>query len=160
MKLMDNNGRLFGKLSIIDLAIIVVLIGAIVGIALRGATEKDSAPEYQKGICVYQIEAAPEYMADAYEEGDILYEAGYALGKITKVEVEPRMASVVLNNGQTVLRKLNLSKTITLTVETDQLETTEGIRINTREMLNGTGHTISNGFATSSAVVMEIKPIE
>ena len=75
MKILDRDGRLFGKISIIDVIVIVV-------VAVLAATLylKHQMPQTSGGVStttvVYQmrLENQPEYMLSAIQVGDQLYD--------------------------------------------------------------------------------------
>lgn len=104
MKIIDRDGRLFGKISVIDLLVIaaVVVIAAAVYVK-KNATPTGSGTVKEQPI-VFQIQAAglEDYLADAIRVGDKVYDANYssgsgAVGEITQVQV--------LNDPGTQLRE-------------------------------------------------------
>ena len=93
-KIIDKNGRLFGVISIIDVAVLLVV--AVMALALyvrgnrsvTGTTLSDELISFQM-----VIEVAPDYLAESVQVGDFIYDkervgAG-ALGEIKKVELLP-----------------------------------------------------------------------
>lgn len=104
MKMIDRNGRLFGKISIIDVLAIVVV--AVLAVALYTknnhreitGTTSDTTITYQ--VMAYGIN---DYVADAVQVGDHLYEenrsSGGSLGKIIAVESFPGTKLTALNDG-------------------------------------------------------------
>ncbi len=94
MKIIDRDGRLFGKISIIDLLVIaaVVVIAAAVYVK-KNATPTGSGTVKEQPI-VFQIRAAglEDYLTDAIRVGDKIYDANYSsgsgpVGEITEVQV-------------------------------------------------------------------------
>lgn len=94
MKIIDRDGRLFGKISVIDLLVIaaVVVIAAAVYVK-KNATPTGSGTVKEQTI-VFQIRAAglEDYLTDAIRVGDKVYDANYssgsgAVGEITEVQV-------------------------------------------------------------------------
>ena len=92
MKILDRDGRLFGKISIIDVIVLVV-------VAVLAATLylKHQMPQTSGGVSttavVYQmrLENQPEYMLSAIQVGDQLYDlersTNGALGTIQDIQV-------------------------------------------------------------------------
>ena len=93
-KITHKNGRLFGVISIIDVAVLLVV--AVMALALyvrgnrsvTGTTLSDELISFQM-----VIEVAPDYLAESVQVGDFIYDkervgAG-ALGEIKKVELLP-----------------------------------------------------------------------
>lgn len=92
MKLIDENGRLFGRVSIIDvLAILVVLVMA----AALFTSQARTGTQIDEQTITFQIRVrgVDAYVAEAILAGDSLYDQGYSSGEggfgtITAVEVE------------------------------------------------------------------------
>ena len=94
MKMIDRNGRLFGKISVIDLLVIaaVAVIAAAVYVK-NNATPTGSGAVKEQPI-VFQIRTfeMEDYVFDAIRVGDKLYDTNYSsgsgpVGEITGVEV-------------------------------------------------------------------------
>lgn len=94
MKLIDQNGRLFGKISIIDLLVIaaVAVIAAAVYVK-NNATPTGSGTVKEQRI-TFQIRTVSmeDYVTDAIRVGDKIYDANYSsgsgpVGEITQVQV-------------------------------------------------------------------------
>lgn len=102
-KILDKNGRLFGVISIIDVAVILVV--AVMALALYVRSNRTVTGTTLSNVPIsFQmvIEVAPDYLADAIQVGDKIYDqervgAG-ALGEITKVELlEPSKPEIYLS---------------------------------------------------------------
>ena len=94
MKIIDTDGRLFGKISVIDLLVIaaVAVIAAAVYVK-NNATPTGSGTVKEQSI-VFQIRASglEDYLTDAIRVGDKVYDANYSsgsgpVGEITQVQV-------------------------------------------------------------------------
>ncbi len=104
-KIIDRNGRLFGKISVID--IVVVLLVAVLAMAFYvknhrlDASKSDGADET---ITVTMLaENLPVNAADALRVGDKVYDkersSGGAIGVITDIEVLPAGTTEELTDG-------------------------------------------------------------
>lgn len=160
MKLMDKNGRLFGKIHLFDLLILVLLIGGVIGMALRFFVSDDEVVTPRSATYTVEITEKEQYIADAYRVGDTLWEKGENMGTVTKVEVHPHQSVEVLPDGTSGLVDHVITYNIILTVETDNLREHDGTFIGSQELLNGTGHTLSNGFVAAGGTVREIQIAE
>ncbi len=104
-KIIDRSGRLFGKVSVIDL--IVVLIVAIMAFALHiKSNELDASKTTGSNTPITftcLAENLPLQVVDAIQVGDKVYDkdrsSGGAIGEITKIEVLPASKVVDLKNG-------------------------------------------------------------
>jgi len=131
MKLIDENGRLFGKVSVIDA--LVVLVVAALALALHfkgGQTHTGSVSAQQTVQFQVMVPGVRNYVADAVREGDTLWdlerESGGALGEIVEIEVlTPGTSLEELDDG---------------TVETVPMEDCTGLLLTVR----GSG-VVSNG---------------
>lgn len=91
--LIDNKGRLFGKVSIIDLVIILIVVAAVAGIGYKYAKSQIISPlsKTQNFIMTFQEDERPEFAVNAIKAGDIVKDklSGVVIGKVTKVEIGP-----------------------------------------------------------------------
>lgn len=124
MKIIDRNGRLFGKISIIDVLVIVVV--AVMAVALyvktnhkeiTGTTAENPSIKFQ-----ILVEGVRTYVGDAVQVGDKLYDLDYssggeALGKITAIEVMPGSSLTEFSDGTSEVVPMEDCVNLLLTVE-------------------------------------------
>lgn len=94
----DEKGKLFGKLSIIDLLVILVFIVAIAGCCYKFLGNNDTVKVSANDTftTVLRIDAVKSFLPDAIEEGEAVYEKhGGKIGTITDVRTEPYQGIVV-----------------------------------------------------------------
>ena len=118
MKIMDKNGRLFGKISIIDVVVVLVVAVMAVGLYVKSNTKNITASTEDETI-TYQVmvNAIPDYMAEALKEGDPVYEDGVygdSLGKVTAIEITDGDRLAGLPNG--TLEMLPVEGTVNMLV--------------------------------------------
>jgi len=105
---MDKTGKLFGKISVIDLAVILLIIAlAAAGIyrfTASGATMSRGDATVNFTI---RIEGVREFTADYYHEGLRVYDRrqNQFIGNITNVRTEPHYTFQALEDG-TLIRAL------------------------------------------------------
>lgn len=94
MKLIDQNGRLFGKISIIDLLVIaaVAVIAAAVYVKNNAAPISSGTVKEQRITFQIKTVSMEDYVTGAIRVGDKIYDAGYSsgngpVGEITQVQV-------------------------------------------------------------------------
>lgn len=106
MKILDNKGRLFGKISIID--VLVVLVVVVMAFALymkNNSLDASKTGESSNVPITFVVEAehVPLNVAEAIRVDDIVYDkdraSGGAVGKITNIEVQPAARTERLDNG-------------------------------------------------------------
>ncbi len=92
MKLIDRNGRLFGKISVIDVIVLVVVAALVAAVFYRNrlpqtGTSVTTVPV----VYTMQLQNQPEYMLDAIQVGDQLFDQARStngsLGTITDIQV-------------------------------------------------------------------------
>ena len=156
MKLIDEKGKLFGKINLFDLLILVLVVVAVIGMATR--LIKPGAPTEDLHTATYTVEACrvQECFKDAFQVGDTLYENGVELGTVTEVTVVPAKTVEILPGGTYGTVEHVTTYDIMLTVTTDQLRVKSGFHIGSQEMLAGTSHFIGNGYAKCNGVIRTI----
>lgn len=95
MKIMDRNGRLFGRISVID--ILVLLVVAVMAVALYVKTNArditSTSIENDKIVFQLYVQGVRAYVGDALHTGDLIYddsvEAGGAVGEIIDIQILP-----------------------------------------------------------------------
>ena len=141
-KIIDEHGRVFGKISVIDVAVIliVVLIGAALFIKYNvlDASDKSSGTEpITYTVTVYGVR---DYTVDALKPGDLLYDknnsGGYPIGTITDVQTAGAKKASELSDGTIVLGNKIGYMDITLTVQADVTRSTGKYLVNRTYELN------------------------
>lgn len=156
MKLMDEKGRLFGKLNIFDLVIILVVLAGIIGMATRLLLPGVEEDQLKTATYTAEFKELKECFETAYSVGDTLYEDGVMLGTVTAVEVKPAVTAEMLPDGSYQMVEHPLYLDITLTFTTDRFHADGGYRVDSQSLLAGTSHAISNGFAKATGVIREV----
>ena len=114
MKIIDRNGRLFGKISIVDVLVICVVLVMALALGLRAqrsAATVDNTPagttagtkEYVPITCKMWVRGARTHIVDAIQVGDLMYEQGRntggAIGTITHIEKKTGTGLAEMPNG-------------------------------------------------------------
>lgn len=105
MKIMDNNGRLFGKISVID--VLVILVVAVMAFALHVKNNSLSVTSTNAPGTTITVTVLAENLdlqvADAVAVGDKMYDKDHstsgAIGKITSIERLDATKTEKLGNG-------------------------------------------------------------
>ena len=116
MKVLDNHGRLFGTVNIIDaLAVLLVLAVAAAGTAfVLGTDDQPTGPTEQPTSTVtLEITEVQPYVADAIPEGPIKTDA---VAAVENKSVRPAEVIVADQNGTLHEREHPRKKTVTLAV--------------------------------------------
>ncbi|NHN60132.1 MULTISPECIES: DUF4330 domain-containing protein [Halorussus] len=115
MNLIDDKGRLFGTVNIIDaLAVLLVLAVAGAGTAfVLGADETEPAATQHQTTVTLQITDVQPYVADAIPEGSIDTDR---VADVTNKSVRPTKVVVSDQNGTLHVRDHPRKRTVTLAV--------------------------------------------
>lgn len=103
MKIIDNKGKLFGKISIIDIVIVlsILFVATVFVLNSRGKVEVpvsvDSTVEYTTVLKAYNLNTTA---IEPFTVGDNVYSSsGELIGKITDIDVKQGYTKEKLQNG-------------------------------------------------------------
>lgn len=104
-KIIDQNGRLFGKISVIDIVVVLIVIAMAFALHIKN-NELDASKTTGAGTTITfttLAENLPLYVADAVQVGDKVYDkersSGGAIGIITDVKRLPASETKELTDG-------------------------------------------------------------
>ena len=104
-KIIDRNGRLFGKVSVIDLVVVLMVAALVLAMNMKNNdldASKTTGADTPITFKVY-VENVEPYIADALRVGDSVYDkdraSGGAVGEIVQVERLPGETTVQLPDG-------------------------------------------------------------
>lgn len=139
MKIIDHNGRLFGKISVIDVLVILVVAVLAAALSFKSNQSHTGAAVTERPI-VFQIRArgVDRYVADAIQAGDGLYDKDYssggkAIGRISLIEVERDPGQKLaddLHDGAAALVEAEDTVDLLITVEGRGLITDRSYAVN------------------------------
>lgn len=166
--IIDEKGKLFGKISIIDLSVAVILLLAIIGgILVYGFSNADkTAPlginggdTINKVTVKLVVEDVRDITRDAFKEGDSVYAAleKKLIGEVAKVESKPHQALVTSVDGTMVYSDVPEKYKVTIYLKTWGIETGKGcLTENDLEICAGQEFIIKNIKAMTTVAVDEI----
>jgi len=136
MKLIDQNGRLFGKISVVDLLVILVVIVMAIAVASR-----DKQPVTSTGVpmqdITYQLKVTGlrSFVADNIQVGDTVFDADQAngsnnLGTILSIETSPGTRLSEVGDGTLAILPVEDSVDLLITIRG------QGVITDGRYMLN------------------------
>ncbi len=104
MKIIDRDGRLFGKISIVDVIVLLVVAAMVAAVYTKNPQWPQTAPSGgPDGGLSDGLENQPEYMLDAIQVGDQMFDkersTGGSLGTITDIQVSGGTMKASLNDG-------------------------------------------------------------
>lgn len=132
MRIMDENGRLFGKISIIDVVVLLLVAAIAASIAFVRSGQQVTGNGATEETITFQVLATglAGYLEPAVQTGDKLFDKDYAsggaLGTITDVEVLPGTKQAYLNDGTVAQVEMEEGVNLLLTVEGSGLVSASG----------------------------------
>lgn len=140
--LIDEKGRLFGKVSIVDILIVLVIVTAISGIYYK-AVKSGLGPiqlNQDKILMTFQSNSeASQSVVDSLNEGDMIYdwEKGTLIGKLIKKEVVPLKIHASTYEGQWEYSEKPDLFSVIMTIECNGVVGADSIKIAGRDYLAG-----------------------
>ncbi|MFC7231557.1 DUF4330 family protein [Saliphagus sp. GCM10025308] len=72
MELIDDEGKLFGRVNVVDALVVLILLAVVVaGIAVVGVLSGDAEPETR--YATIDLGPQSEHVAEQISEGDVMY---------------------------------------------------------------------------------------
>ncbi len=128
----DKNGRLFSKVSIIDLIIVLVVIALAVGLVLKKSSPvtKKIVSSNTKFYVTFMADGIRQFSVDAIKEGDVFYEATTKLGSVVKLRKEQAYSIMHKTDGTAIDAPLEDRYCLYITLECTGNVTSGGYFIN------------------------------
>ena len=151
--MIDKNGKLFGKINIIDFIVILVLVAAVAIFAaskLQGVVKTEE--EIEKNIITMEFTAdeVPEYVIPHIKNGDAVYDSdnNSKLGTLKSCKVDESRSYSANDNGEIILGSKEGYKSVVLVVEVEGAEIKDN-GVDVEGTKYGVGHTFTlrSGFA-------------
>lgn len=131
--MIDKNGRLFGRINIIDLSFIILVLAAALFVMYRAGVfspEKTAASEGRILLTMYQ-EEAPAFAASNVKEGDPVSESfkNVSFGRVVSVETGEPVNWGADEDGRQVETQRDGYRSLTLKMEAAGKTDSSGITI-------------------------------
>lgn len=105
--IIDNKGKLFGKISIIDILIFLIIVAVVAGLGYKLTRSKSGSPVFTKQDEIevkFRHDDVPEFVVRAIKEGDPVRESvqNASFGKVSNVETGESIVWLDTEDGQSV----------------------------------------------------------
>ena len=162
MKVIDNNGKLFGKINLLDFIIVLVLAVLLIGGIYKLAFVDNTiyVPEYQEGYVTVKLLSLREYEANAIAVGDtVSVPKIQMLGEVVELERNHRVDSVGGADGDIYPVENPIYYEITVKIKSDQLLERDGHYYVGKnfKLISGQSLDLTNGFLNCKATVNTIE---
>lgn len=105
-KIIDQNGRLFGKVSVIDLLVVLVVLVMAFALHIKNNELDASKTSSDANVTITftaKVENLSKHIADSIQVGDTVYDkdrsSGGAIGTITDIQVLPAQVTESMRDG-------------------------------------------------------------
>lgn len=161
---MDKNGKIRGKVSIIDIGVILIILAAIVGLCIRfmsGTTVAVTSNETFR--YTVKVSSVREYTVNALEKKGILTDKNseMELGEITQVETQDAKMQSTRADGKIEWSNLPDRYTCIITIEAQGRESEDGyILDDTTELSVGRSVEIITKYVKTSGEIMSVEVVK
>ncbi len=158
MKIADEKGRLFGKINIIDLLVIVVILAAICFAVFRYALpDRDKGAEQACEMVLY-CHDTPKFTAEQIKKGDVVWDQGtdLDLGTVKSFEILPLMETSAGPDGTSVTTESDWLVSVVLVLDSRGVKDEHGILID--DTLYASGHTMTV-FAGEAKLYLKVRQL-
>lgn len=159
---MDQKGKLFGKVSIIDLLILLFVIVAVIATVYKFQFSAHKDVNTAEGQIVYtlKIQGLRDFSARQFAVGDEVYdkESNKAIGKITAVQPEGAEEFVNMADGTFVMQDIPNKFDVYLTIESDARITDEGYFANGTKQIGA--YSTLNIYTQKVEVYAQVQTVE
>lgn len=163
MKIIDKQGRLFGKVSVIDLLVVVAAIVLALGFYTKNHGKEYTATATPSVGITYEISlhSIREESVDMFRVGDEVFDEDNenvgCIGTISAVRVEPGTITRWDGSGQMKSYTAEHLRTVVLTIEAEGMVSQGRIYVNRSYEINkNSGRTIYTKYATGNGMIVEI----
>jgi hypothetical protein len=163
--LLDKKGKLFGKISIVDVLVILLIIAVAGGLYYKFGKSGTVTPftQTQTVQVTLSLESVNQYIANNIKEGDIVQDRvqNITMGKVTSVKTGPDVSYFLNSNGLTIKGSKDGYCSLTVTFEGQGLYKDTGVTFGGVEYyLNKSNVEWRIGNTTNFAKISDIKLIK
>ena len=164
MKIVDEKGRIFGKINIIDFVIIIAVIVLSAATVVKFKTSDTYLSRGRTLEYTILVENVRQPTVDAInqnKEGLIDYETKKEIGNIIDIQVSEASELELMNDGKYKDVKFKNKYDVLLTIQTLGTETQDNFYTSSgRKIVVGDEIIINNGYVGTQAVVKSVRSIE
>jgi len=157
MNLIDNKGRVFGLINIIDL-LVILLIVAIVGRFVLMQNKQPTGAVTKNIEVVVHVKEVRDATCNVINEGDIVKETktNAVLGKITNIKIVPSESVVETSDGRLVVAQNPVYKDMYITIQGTGTASENAIVLGSNEIRVGTSLQLKTNMYSVTSTVLNI----
>ena len=156
--MIDEKGRLFGKINIVDLLIVLVVIAALCFVVFRYVLPQKDSGDIEKRELVLYCHDTPKFTARQIKEGAKVWDQALDvdLGTVKSFEIMPLYDTVAGPDGKIHQVESDWLCSVRLVLDSDGVMEDHGIKIGGE--LYGSGHTMTV-FAGEAKMYLKVEEI-
>lgn len=157
MHIIDNKGRIFGLINIIDLLVILVILAVVTRFG-TGIHQSSAGSQVKEIEAILYVKEVKDATANVIKVGDTVKETktNGVLGKVTDVEVKPSETLVETADGRIVVYPNPVLKDVYITVKGTGSVNENAIVLGSNEIRIGTSLQIKTNIYSVTSTVIEI----
>lgn len=158
--LIDSKGKLFGKINIIDLLLVLLICVLIAGGVYKFNSIRNISNKDQNQINVaIEFEDEKKGFVDAVKEGDVLFDSvrGTEFGKVISKTVKPHRELVVNKDGTVEYKEIPGSFDGEIAIEAMAIIDDDGILVGTKPTYIGSEIRLKSTLYVFNCKVADIK---
>ena len=162
-KIIDQHGRIFGKISIIDIFVILIVLALGAALYLKFNVLDFTSKSTDTDTLTYTvtISGVRQYTLDGLKVGDLLYDtdsSSYAVGTITAIDVSEAKTAAQMLDGTIVLGSYADHYDVTLTLTADGIVSEGRYLVNkTYELNANSSRVFQTKYCSFAARISELK---
>ncbi|MDD6213729.1 MAG: DUF4330 domain-containing protein [Firmicutes bacterium] len=162
--ILNKDGKMFGKINIIDICVILIIVVGIFGFGMRFVSKAaKTARKTTKFEYVIEISDVRNYTVKALEKKGIVSDlkGKSNVGEITDVQSRPMKVQAAAADGRAVVAEEPDKYVATVTIEAEGHESDSGYFVgNDVELSVGTTLSLTTKYANTTGKVKSIKVIK
>ena len=159
--MLDKNGKLFGKINLIDFILILIVAAAVVFAAMKVVSSRNNTASVTPVRITFFCEEVPDYVANALKEGTSVLDSteNVTMGTVESFKVGDPLGYVTNTKGVVEEVERTGYKSVTITMLSNAELGQHGATID--KVLYAVGHslTIYAGDAKMYLKISDIQPI-
>ena len=160
MKAIDEKGRVFGKLNLIDLVVVLVLIALVVGVAwnlvggkISNAVAANNAVTVQYEVLCTNVDRAVADYCMENSNGQLMSNGDLLNGSVTGCTMEPYMESTINAEGSTVSYQVTDRQNLRFTIECQVVPANNAYEVGSQEVRVGKSHIVKTSMIEVTGTV-------
>ena len=158
MKIIDEKGKLFGLINIIDLSVLLVVVLLVVGGASRFKAKPTVTGKLSEALIDFEVSNVRMATVNQIAEGDQVfhYDKGTLIGEVVEVSVEP-YKDVIEGDNEWIESEVPNKYIVNFKVKADVKDSQDVIIAGEEQMRVGISYRVKNKKAAFTGTVMDIE---